>query len=107
MSLNDIQKYTRNKSPEEFLSLMYQQRDSIVKKRKEIEMNEKIINAKIKLMEEAAYIDFNQITLESFSTSTLYLSENIKDISDEEFVKVVSNFIDELYISKLDGPVPA
>lgn len=106
MSLNDIQKYTQNKSPEKFLSLMYQQRDSIVKKRKEIEINEKIINAKIKLMEEAEYIDFNQITMKSFSASTLYLSENIKDISDEEFVKVVSNFINELYISKHDTGYP-
>ncbi|HHY72029.1 MAG TPA: MerR family transcriptional regulator [Bacillus bacterium] len=106
MSLHEIQQYTQNKSPEEFLALMYKQKAEITQKKQEIEMNEKIIEAKISLMEEASNLNFDQITLEYFPQSTLYLSRNIKDISDEKFVEVVSDFIDELYLSQLDTGYP-
>lgn len=106
MSLNDIHQYMQNKSPESFLSLMYQQKDEIVKKRQEIEMREKIIQAKIDLMEEASQLDFNQISLEQLPEATLYLSKNIENIADEEFVEVISDFINELYISNLDTGYP-
>ena len=81
MSLNDIQQYTQNKSPESFLSLMYQKKEEIVKKRQEIEMKEKLIEAKIALMEEASHLDFQQITLEQLPEATLYLSRNIENIN--------------------------
>ncbi|WP_099355677.1 MerR family transcriptional regulator [Fredinandcohnia onubensis] len=106
MSLHDIQQYTQNKSPESFLRLMYQKREEIVKKRQEIEMKEKLIEAKIALMEEATQIDFEQITLEHLPEATLYLSRNIENISDEEFVEVISEFIDELNESQLDTGYP-
>ena len=106
MSLHDIQQYTQNKSPESFLRLMYQKREEIVKKRQEIEMKEKLIEAKIGLMEEAAQINFDQITLEHLPEATLYLSRNIENISDEEFVEVISEFIDELNESQLDTGHP-
>lgn len=106
MSLHDIQQYTQNKSPESFLRLMYQKREEIVKKRQEIEMKEKLIEAKIALMEEATQINFDQITLEHLPEATLYLSRNIENISDEEFVEVISEFIDELSESQLDTGYP-
>jgi len=106
MSLHDIQQYTQNKSPESFLRLMYQKREEIVKKRQEIEMKEKLIEAKIALMEEATQINFDQITLEHLPEATLYLSRNIENISDEEFVEVISEFIDELNESQLDTGYP-
>lgn len=106
MSLNDIQQYTQNKSPESFLSLMYQKKVEIVKKRQEIEMKEKIIEAKIALMEEASHLDLHQVTLEHLPEATLYLSRNIENITDEGFVEVVSDFINELNVSQLDTGYP-
>ncbi|CAM3908733.1 MerR family transcriptional regulator [Mesobacillus zeae] len=106
MSLNDIQQYMQNKSPESFLTLMYQKKEEIVKKRQEIETKEKIIEAKIELMEEASRLDFHQVRLERLPEAKLYLSRNIENISDDEFVEVVSDFVDELYVSQLDTGYP-
>jgi DNA-binding transcriptional MerR regulator len=106
MSLKDIQQYTQHKSPESFLTLMYQKKEEIVKMRQEIEMKEKLIETKIVLMEDASQLDFDQITLEHLPEATLYLSRNIENISDEEFVEVLSEFIGELNESQLDTGYP-
>lgn len=106
MSLNDIQKYMQNKSPESFLSLMYQKKEEIVKKRQEIEMKEKMIEAKIQLMEEVSGLDFESITLKHLPESALYLSRNIENISGDEFLEVISDFINELTVSQLDTGYP-
>ncbi|MFP7299370.1 MerR family transcriptional regulator [Neobacillus niacini] len=106
MSLNDIQLYMQNKSPESYLSLMYQKKEEIVKKRQEIEMKEKFIEAQIALIEKASDIDFHQVTLEQFPEATLYLSRNIENITEEEFVEVVSDFLNELSESQLDTGYP-
>ncbi|MEC1721506.1 MerR family transcriptional regulator [Schinkia azotoformans] len=106
MSLNDIQQYTQNKSPESFLTLMYQKKEEIVKKRQEIEMKEKLIETKIALMKEASQLDFQQITLEHLPEATLYLSRNIENITAEEFVEVITEFIGELNESQLDTGYP-
>jgi DNA-binding transcriptional MerR regulator len=106
MSLNDIQQYMQNKSPESFLSLMYQKKEEIVKIRQEIEMKEKMIDAKIALMEEASHLDFHQVTLEQLPEVTLYLSRNIENLTDEEFLEVFSDFINELNVSQLDTGYP-
>lgn len=106
MSLHDIQQYTQNKSPESFLTLMYQQKDEIVKMRQEIEMKEKLIDTKIALVEESLQIDFDQITLQHLPEAMLYLSRNIENMTDDEFVEVVSEFIGELNEAKLDTGYP-
>ncbi|MEH7347115.1 MerR family transcriptional regulator, partial [Bacillus sp. JJ1532] len=106
MSLNDIQQYTQNKSPESFLTLMYQKKEEIMKKRQEIQMKEKLIETKITLMEEASHLDFHQITLEHLPEATLYLSRNIESITNEEFVEVISEFIGELNELQLDTGYP-
>ncbi|MDI7742473.1 MerR family transcriptional regulator [Lysinibacillus fusiformis] len=106
MSLGDVQQYMQNKSPEKFLSLMHRKKEEIVKKRQEIERKEKMIEAKIALMEEAKTLAFNQITLEQLPEATLYLSRKIQNTSDEEFVEVISDFIEELNVSRLDSGYP-
>lgn len=106
MSLNDIQQYTQNKSPESFLTLMYQKKEEIMKKRQEIQMKEKLIETKITLMEEASHLNFHQISLEHLPEATLYLSRNIENITDEEFVEVISEFIGELNELQLDTGYP-
>lgn len=106
MSLQDIQQYTQNKSPESFLALMYQQKGEIVKMRQEIEMKEKLIDTKITLVEESLQIDFDQITLQHLPEAMLYLSRNIENMTDDEFVEVVSEFIGELNKAKLDTGYP-
>lgn len=106
MSLNDIQQYMQNKSPESFLSIMYRKKEEIVKKRQEIEMKEKMIEAKIAIMEEASHLNFNRITLQRLPEATLYLSRNIQNISDEGFLEVISDFINELQISQIDSGYP-
>ena len=106
MSLHDIQQYTKNKSPESFLTLMYQQKEEIEKKRKEIEMKEKLIETKIGLMEHSLTVDFNQMTLQYLPDATLYLSRNIENIKSDEFVKVISEFIEEINVAQLDTGHP-
>lgn len=106
MSLHDIQQYTQNKSPESFLTLMYQKKEEIVKKRQEIQMKEKLIETKITLMEEALQLDFHQMTLEHLPEATLYLSRNIENITSEKFVEVFSEFISELNELQLDTGYP-
>lgn len=106
MSLNDIQLYMQKKSPERYLSLMYQKKEEIVKKRKEIEMKEKFIDTQIGLIEKASHLDFHQVTLEPLPEATLYLSRNIENITEEEFVEVVSDFLKELNESHLDTGYP-
>lgn len=106
MSLNDIQLYMQNKSPESYLALMHQKKEEIVKKRQEVEMKEQFIEAQIGLMEEASHLDFYHVTLEQMPEATLYLSKNIENITEEEFVEVVSDFINELNESHLDTGYP-
>lgn len=106
MSLNDIKEYTQNKSPESFLSLMYQKQEEIIKMRQEIVIKEKIIETKIKLIEEASILNFEDIVIEHMPETTLYLSKSIENMSDEEFVEVFSDFIDELYLLQLDTGYP-
>ncbi|MCY9548351.1 MerR family transcriptional regulator [Lysinibacillus xylanilyticus] len=106
MSLKDIQKYMAEKSPENFLDLMYQQKEIVAKKRQELEMIESIIDVKIDLTEEALHLDFDSITIEHLPEATLYLSKNIEDSKEEQFTKAVSDFIDELDRFQLDTGYP-
>ncbi|MFJ7981022.1 MerR family transcriptional regulator [Lysinibacillus xylanilyticus] len=106
MSLKDIQKYMAEKSPENFLDLMYQQKEIVAKKRRELEMIESIIDVKIDLTEEALNLDFDSITIEHLPEATLYLSKNIEDSKEEQFTKAVSDFIDELDRFQLDTGYP-
>ncbi|MFI2131477.1 MerR family transcriptional regulator [Lysinibacillus fusiformis] len=106
MSLKGIQQYMAEKSPENFLELMYLQKEIVAKKRRELEMIEGIIDVKIDLTKESLQLDFDSITIEHFPEATLYLSRNIEDSTEEQFVKAVSDFIDELDRSRLDTGYP-
>lgn len=106
MSLKDIQKYMQNKSPENFLKLMNQQKSIVQEKRHELEMIEQMIDVKIQSTEEAIMLDFNSITVQNIPAKTFYLSKNIEDATEEEFVEAVFDFIDELNHSKLDTGHP-
>lgn len=106
MSLKDIQKYMAEKSPENFLDLMYQQKEIVAKKRRELEMIESIIDVKIDLTKAALNLDFDSITIEHLPEATLYLSKNIEDSTEEQFTHAVSDFIDELDRSQLDTGYP-
>ncbi|EON71291.1 MerR family transcriptional regulator [Lysinibacillus sphaericus] len=106
MSLKEIQEYMADKSPENFLELMHQQKEIVAKKRQELAMIENIIDVKIDSTVEALHLDLNSITIEHFPEDTLYLSKNIEDSTEEQFVKAVSDFIDELDRSQLDTGYP-
>lgn len=106
MSLKDIQAFMKDKSPENFLELMRAQKEEVAKKRLELEMVERIIDAKIELTEEAIALDFEEITVQHMPDATLYLSNNVFDTSEQQFVEAVSDFIDELYRSHLDTGYP-
>lgn len=106
MSLKDIQKYMAEKSPENFLDLMYQQKEIVARKRRELEMIESIIDVKIDLTKAALNLDFDSITIEHLPEATLYLSKNIEDSKEEQFTHAVSDFIDELDRSQLDTGYP-
>ena len=69
-------------------------------------MIENIIDVKIKTTEEALHLNFKDITIEYFPEDTLYLSKNIENSTEEQFVKAVSDFIEELDRSQLDTGYP-
>ncbi|GLC89541.1 MerR family transcriptional regulator [Lysinibacillus piscis] len=106
MSLKDIQTYMAAKSPDNFLELMQQQKDIVSKKRRQLEMIEGIIDVKINSTKEALQLDFEQITIEYQAEEILYLSRNIENSTEEQFVKAVSDFIEELDRSQLDTGHP-
>lgn len=106
MSLKDIQSFIQNKSPESFLQLMYEQKEEIAKKKAEIEMIESIIHTKIHVTEEALQLDFDALEFVHLSEDILYLSRNIEDATEEEFVIATSEFIHELYHSQLETGYP-
>ncbi|MGP4042493.1 MerR family transcriptional regulator [Gracilibacillus sp. D59] len=106
MSLPDIRRYVEHKSPEKFLSIMYQQKEKVAKQRMEIEMKEKMIDAQIELMNTASNLNFDQVKVERLPEQTFYLSKNIENITDEEFFGVFSDFLDELYKYHLDTGHP-
>lgn len=106
MSLKEIQTYMANKSPHHFLQLMQQQKEVVEKKRQELRMIESMIDVKIRSTEEALHLDFDSITIQHLPEEVLYLSKNIEDSSEEQFVEAVSDFIDELYRSQLDTGHP-
>ncbi|REK75581.1 MerR family transcriptional regulator [Paenibacillus paeoniae] len=106
MTLNDIQRYTLNKSPESFLSLLYEQKAELKEKREQIEMNERIIHAKIKTLEYVCRTDLDQIMVQSCPETTLYLSKDIKDVSSDERVTRISDFYNELQQAQLDTGYP-
>ena len=85
---------------------MHQQKEHVAKKRRELEMIENIIDVKIKTTEEALHLNFKDITIEYFPEDTLYLSKNIENSTEEQFVKAVSDFIEELDRSQLDTGYP-
>ncbi|WP_342670988.1 MerR family transcriptional regulator [Peribacillus loiseleuriae] len=102
MSLEEIQSYMEKKSPELFYSLMIKQKEKVRMKKRALDNLEKMMDVKISLLEEAEETDFHQISFLYFPENILYLSLNIKDITDEEFAKVVTQFINELNAMGLD-----
>lgn len=106
MSLKSIQEYMAMKTPENFLILMEQQRGIVARKRKELELLEESIKAKIFTTKEALKTDFSKVTVEHLPTAILYLSENIENATEEQFVQAVSDFIDELDRFQLDTGYP-
>lgn len=106
MSLKGIQNYLAEQSPNAFLTLMRQQQQIVAQKRKELELIEGMIKVKIGSLEEAANIDFNEITIERYPEATFYLSRNIENVTEEQFVQAVADFIDELDRSQLDTGHP-
>lgn len=106
MSLKGIQNYLAEQSPNAFLTLMRQQQQIVAQKRKELELIEGMIKVKIGSLEEAANIDFSEITIERYPEATFYLSRNIENVTEEQFVQAVADFIDELDRSQLDTGHP-
>lgn len=106
MSLKEIQKYMENKSPESFLQLMKQQKEVVQEKRRELAMIENMIDVKIQSTQDAMLLDFESITVQYYPAKRFYLSKNIENATEEEFVEAVSDFIDELSHFKLDTGHP-
>ncbi|MFD2132263.1 MerR family transcriptional regulator [Pseudogracilibacillus auburnensis] len=106
MSLKEIQAYMENKSPENFVNLMRKQKLILQEKIKELKLIENMIDTKIEGIENASEIDFNKITIKHCPKRILYLSKQIKNTTEKQFVEAVSDFIDELYRSKLDTGHP-
>lgn len=96
MPLKEIKEYTQNKSPEYFLNLMTQQKTAIQEQKKHLDYNEMIINDKIQLIKEAIETPFDQITLQDIEETTFYISSNIANASELDFLLSINHFIDEL-----------
>ena len=106
MSLNAIQEFIKNKSPEYFLTVMQQQKEKITQKKKQLEIMEIMIDTQILLAKQAETIDFSSITLMELKNEKLYLGDVIRNNTEEEFVKAVSHFVKEINEKKLDTGYP-
>ncbi|ALS77229.1 MerR family transcriptional regulator [Planococcus kocurii] len=102
MSLEEIKSYMEQKSPELFHSLMIEQKEKVRTKKRMLDHLEMMMDVKINLLEEAEEIDFHQVSFLYLSESFLYLSPNITDINDDDFAKVVTQFINTLNEQNLD-----
>ncbi|WP_323703195.1 MerR family transcriptional regulator [Mammaliicoccus sp. Dog046] len=96
MPLKEIKEYTQNKSPEYFLNLMTQQKKTIQAQKQHLEYNEMIIDDKIQLIKEAIQTPFDEITLQEIEESTFYISDDIANASELDFLLSINQFIDEL-----------
>ncbi|MDX8044516.1 MerR family transcriptional regulator [Gracilibacillus sp. S3-1-1] len=106
MSLDEIKQYTQNKSPEKMLKIMYEQQEKILEERRRLEMKVNMIEGQIQSLNEATKLDFQQIRVERLPKQTLYLSNNIENASDQEFVEAFHNFLVELSDAYLDTGYP-
>lgn len=106
MSLEEIKHYAEDKSPDKLLAIMYEQKKKITKQRLEIEMKANMIDAQIDSLNKAANLQFDQVTVEQIPKQILYLSENIENATDQEFVQAFTNFLEELYDGYLDTGYP-
>ncbi|MCE5057835.1 MULTISPECIES: MerR family transcriptional regulator [Mammaliicoccus] len=96
MPLKEIKEYTQNKSPEHFLNLMTQQKKTIQEQKKHLEYNEMIIDSKIQLIRDAMETSFDKIEIEEYDEMTFYISDNIANASELDFLISINQFIDEL-----------
>ena len=102
MSLQEIKNYMEEKSPELFYSLMTRQKEKVRQKQRLLEQLERRMEIKLELLEEAATVEVGHILFQQLPESYLYLSSTIKDVTDEEFAKLVTQFINELHQQDLD-----
>lgn len=103
MSLEKIKEYINHKSPDAFLDLMHDQKKVIEEQKQQLRIKESIVNERIKLIEHAQLTDFSEIVVVDIPEKVMYMSRNIKDVSDEEYVEVLSDFINDLDLSRLDN----
>ncbi|GGI39489.1 MerR family transcriptional regulator [Mammaliicoccus stepanovicii] len=96
MSLKEIKHYTQNKSPESFLDLMIAQKQVLQAQRERLNHNEMIIDEKINFIREARQIAFDQISIQYIEDTTFYISDNINNVSELDFLISVNQFVDEL-----------
>ena len=96
MPLKEIKEYTQNKSPEHFLNLMHQQKKTIQQQKQHLDYNEMIINDKIQLIKEAIQTPFDEISLHNIEETTFYISDNIANASELDFLISINLFIEEL-----------
>lgn len=96
MSLKEIKQYTQDKSPELFLNLMQQQKKVIQAQKQQLNFNEFVINDKIKSIKDAIHTEFDKIELHDIEDTTFYISDNINNVSELDFLMSINQFVDEL-----------
>lgn len=106
MPLKEIQQYMVNKSPKAFIQLMQQQQKNVRQQLENLQRIEQMIDMKLQAVQEATTLSFNDISTLYCSARTLYLSNPLKNTTEEQFVTEVSDFIDNLYETKLDTGLP-
>nr|WP_263314143.1 MerR family transcriptional regulator [Mammaliicoccus sp. Marseille-Q6498] len=96
MSLKEIKQYTQDKSPEYFLNLMHQQKKTIQQQKEKLNHNEMVIDEKIQSIREAIQTDFETITMHHLEETTFYISDNISNVSELDFLISINHFVEEL-----------
>lgn len=106
MPLKEIQQYMANKSPEGFIQLMQQQQKTVRQQLENLQRIEQMIDLKLQAVQEATTLSFDDMTIAYCAARTLYLSNPLKNTTEEQFITEVSDFIDNLYETKLDTGLP-
>src|SRR5699024_9467717 len=58
--------------------------------------NELVINDKIKSIKDAIHTEFDKIELHDIENTTFYISDNINNVSELDFLMSINQFVDEL-----------
>lgn len=106
MPLKQIKTFMTNKTPQQLIGLFEEKKHQIRHKMAHLQQLERIIDTQLEITQYGIDTDFNDILLVNEAEEAFFLSPTVVNADDKEFVREVSEFLEELYDKKLDIGYP-